>query len=68
MSNPEFFREFVTVDSTSSRKRIAREAVNLLYYGAEKEYKQAKLKTAKTFRLHFMPTNLARMRVPKFGF
>jgi hypothetical protein len=48
----------VTVDSISSRKRVAREAANLLYYGAKKEYKQAKLKAAKTFRLHFMPTNL----------
>jgi hypothetical protein len=38
----------VTVDSVSSRKRVAREAANLLYYGAEKEYKQAKLKAAKT--------------------
>jgi len=57
-SNPEFFGEFVTVDSISSRKRVAREAANMLYYGAEKEYKQAKLKVAKTFRLHFMPTNL----------
>jgi hypothetical protein len=48
----------VTVDSISSRKRVAREATNLRYYGAEKEYKQAKLKAAKTFRLHFKPTNL----------
>jgi len=38
----------VTVDSISSRKRVAREAANLLYYGAEKKYKQAKLKAAKT--------------------
>jgi len=57
-SIPEFFGEFVTVDSISSRKRIAREAANLLYYGVEKEYEQAKLKAAKSFRLHFMPTNL----------
>jgi hypothetical protein len=48
----------VTVDSISSRKRVAREAANLRYYGAEKEYKQAKLKAAKTFRFHFKPTNL----------
>jgi hypothetical protein len=48
----------VTVDSISSRKRVAREAANLLYYRAEKEYKQAKLKAAKTFRLHFIQTNL----------
>jgi hypothetical protein len=48
----------VTVDSISSRKRVARKAANLLYYGAEKEDEQAKLKAARTFRLHFMPTNL----------
>jgi len=30
----------------------------LLYSGVEKEYKQAKLKAAKTFNLHYMPTNL----------
>jgi len=30
----------------------------LLYFGAEKEYKQAKLKAAKTFGVHFLPTNL----------
>ncbi len=57
-SDPEFFGEFVTVDSISSRKGVAREAANLLYCGAEKEYEQAKLKAARTFRLHFMPTNL----------
>jgi hypothetical protein len=37
----------VTVDSISSRKRVAREEANLRYYGAEKEHKQAKLKAAK---------------------
>jgi hypothetical protein len=37
----------VTDDSISS-KRVATEAANLLYYGAEKEYKQAKMKAAKT--------------------
>ena len=48
----------MTVDSISLRKRVAREAANLLHYGVEKEYKQANLKVAETFRLHFMPTNL----------
>ena len=48
----------MTVDSISSRKRVATEAANLLYYGAEKEYEKAKLKAAGTFRLHFAPTNL----------
>ena len=38
--------------------KIAREAATLLYFGAEKEYKQAKLKAAKTFGVHFLPTNL----------
>jgi predicted nucleotidyltransferase len=48
----------LTADSVSSRRKVAIEAANLLYYGVEKEYKQAKLKAAKTFGLHFMPTNL----------
>lgn len=30
----------------------------LLYFGAEKEYKQAKLKAAETLGSHFLPTNL----------
>src|SRR3990170_762634 len=38
--------------------KIAREAATLLYYGAEKEYKQAKLKAARTFGVHFLPSNL----------
>jgi len=37
---------------------VAREAANLLYSRVEKEYKQAKLKAAKTFGTHFLPTNL----------
>ncbi len=40
------------------RCKIAREAATLLYFGAEKEYKQAKLKAAKTLGSHFLPTNL----------
>jgi predicted nucleotidyltransferase len=39
------------------RCKIAREAATLLYFGAEKEYKQAKLKAAKTLGSHFLPTN-----------
>jgi predicted nucleotidyltransferase len=42
----------------SLRQKIAREAANLLYLGFEKEYKQAKLKAASTFGVHFLPTNL----------
>jgi predicted nucleotidyltransferase len=38
--------------------RVAREAANLLYFGIEKEYKQAKLKAARTLGVKFLPTNL----------
>lgn len=48
----------MNAESPSLRKKVVREAANLLYSGAEKEYKQAKLKAAKTFHLHYMPTNL----------
>ena len=40
------------------RCKIAREAATLLYSGAEKEYKQAKVKAAETLGSHFLPTNL----------
>jgi len=40
------------------RCKIAKEAATLLYFGAEKEYKQAKIKAAKTLGAHFLPTNL----------
>jgi len=40
------------------RRKVAREAAHLLYFGVEKEYKQAKLKAARTFGVHFLPTNL----------
>jgi len=39
------------------RCKIAREAATLLYFGAEKEYKQAKLKAAKTLGVYFLPSN-----------
>jgi predicted nucleotidyltransferase len=45
-------------NSLSLRRKVAREAASLLYFGVEKEYKQAKLKAAKTFGVHFLPTNL----------
>jgi len=51
------YGEEVTVDS-DLRCKIAREAATLLHFGAEKEYKQAKLKAAKTFGFHFLPSNL----------
>ncbi len=40
------------------RCKIAKEAATLLYFGAEKEYRQAKLKAAKTLGTHFLPSNL----------
>jgi predicted nucleotidyltransferase len=51
------YGEALNADS-DVRCKIAREAATLLYFGAEKEYKQAKLKAAKTFGAHFLPTNL----------
>lgn len=41
-----------------TKRRVAREAATLLYYGAEKEYKQAKDKAAQTLGTHFLPSNL----------
>jgi predicted nucleotidyltransferase len=40
------------------KRRVAREAATLLYFGAEKEYKQAKDKAAQTLGAHFLPSNL----------
>jgi predicted nucleotidyltransferase len=50
--------EILTAGSISSREKVAREAATLLYSGIEKEYKQAKLKAAKTYGLRYLPTNL----------
>lgn len=44
--------------SLSLRRKVAKEAASFLYFGVEKEYKQAKLKAAKIFGVHFLPTNL----------
>jgi len=41
-----------------ARKKVIREAAVLLYSGAEKEYKQAKLRAARTLGAHFLPSNL----------
>ena len=49
---------FVTTRTKGTREKVTREAATLLYSEVEKEYKQAKLKAAKTFGLHYMPTNL----------
>jgi len=48
----------LNVDSLRLRKKIAREAASLLYFGVEKEYKQAKLEAAKIVKSKFLPTNL----------
>jgi predicted nucleotidyltransferase len=40
------------------KHRVAREAATLLYFGAEKEYKQAKVRAAETLGTHFLPSNL----------
>lgn len=40
------------------RRKIAREAANLLYHGIEKEYKQAKLRAAEVLGVNVLPTNL----------
>ncbi len=45
-------------DDLGVKQRVAREAAALLYFGAEKEYKQAKIKAAETFGAHFLPSNL----------
>lgn len=46
------------MDANSDLKRkVAQEAAALLYFGIEKEYKQAKLKAAKTLGVHFLPSN-----------
>jgi predicted nucleotidyltransferase len=44
--------------SQDLRHKLAKEAATLLYFGSEKEYKQAKLKAAHTLGAHFLPTNL----------
>jgi predicted nucleotidyltransferase len=40
------------------RRKVAREAANLLYSGIEKEYKQAKLRAAEILGTNILPTNL----------
>jgi predicted nucleotidyltransferase len=45
-------------EDNEQKRRVAREAATLLYFGAEKEYKQAKDKAAQTLGTHFLPSNL----------
>ena len=47
-----------SLTSMEIRRKIAREAANLLYLGVEKEYKQAKLRAAETLGVNVLPTNL----------
>jgi predicted nucleotidyltransferase len=42
---------------SNSREKVAVEAALLLYSEQEKEYKQAKLKAAKTLGVHILPSN-----------
>jgi len=44
--------------ATDLKSRAAREAATLLYFGVEKEYKQAKTRAAQTLGTHFLPSNL----------
>ncbi len=44
--------------TSSLRAKVANEAASLLYFGLEKEYKQAKLKAAENLGFHFLPSNL----------
>ncbi len=44
--------------NTDLKCRVAREAATLLYFGAEKEYKQAKVRAAQTLGTHFLPSNI----------
>ncbi len=46
-------------ENSDLKCRVAREAATLLYFGAEKEYKQAKQKAAQTLGAHFLPSNRA---------
>jgi hypothetical protein len=44
--------------ATDLKSKVAKEAATLLYFGAEKEYKQAKTRAAQTLGTHFLPSNL----------
>ncbi|MCW4006515.1 MAG: hypothetical protein NWF04_08000 [Candidatus Bathyarchaeota archaeon] len=44
--------------SGSARRKVAREAAYMLYFGQEKEYKQAKLRASQTLGVHVLPSNL----------
>jgi predicted nucleotidyltransferase len=44
-------------DKSDLRQKVAIEAATLLYFGSEKEYKQAKLKAAENFGARILPSN-----------
>jgi len=43
--------------TTDVKDRVSKEAAILLYFGAEKEFKQAKTRAAKTLGYHILPSN-----------
>jgi predicted nucleotidyltransferase len=45
-------------NSSESRRKIAREAASLLYFGLEKEFLQAKIKAAECLGSRILPSNL----------
>ena len=45
-------------NNSGLRQKVAKEAATLLYFGSEKEYRQAKLKAAENFGAHILPSNL----------
>jgi predicted nucleotidyltransferase len=45
-------------DAFDLKHRIAKEAATLIYFGAEKEYKQAKQKAIQVFGVNFLPSNM----------
>jgi predicted nucleotidyltransferase len=45
-------------DDFDLKRQVAREAGILLYFGSEKEYKQAKIKAAETFGVNFLSSNV----------
>lgn len=49
--------DFSTVN-VDMRRNVAREAAALIYFGIEKEYKQAKIRAAKILGINFLPTNI----------
>jgi predicted nucleotidyltransferase len=51
-------KKTTTPTTTDAREKVAREAATLLYFGSEKEYKQAKLKAAANLGVHVLPSNL----------